>query len=132
MMRYCAKVTNYTKVKDFHHKFSVRLGNIGHLPTPERALLRIRLIAEEFAELVEAMQKQDYVGTAKECADLLYVVYGTAAEYGFPIDAVFDEVHHSNMTKTPAKDAGGKIQKGPDYVPPDIEAVLNMEIHNGR
>jgi len=88
-------------------------------------------MAEEFSELVEAMQKNDYVNAAKECADLLYVVYGTAVEFGFPIDEVFHEVHRSNMTKTPAVDSGGKVTKGDNYEPADVAAVLDREIRNG-
>jgi len=129
-MRY-EKVTNYTKVRDFHKKFSVRQGRIGHLPPPERAMLRVRLMTEELAELVEAMQKQDYMNVAKECADLLYVVYGTAFEYGLPIDEVFAEVHRSNMSKTPALDKGGKVTKGDNYEPADVATVLDREIRNG-
>jgi len=123
--------TNYTKVRYFHKKFGVKVGRIGHVPPPERVLLRVRLMAEEFSELVEAMQKNDYVNAAKECADLLYVVYGTAVEFGFPIDEVFHEVHRSNMTKTPAVDSGGKVTKGDNYEPADVATVLDREIRNG-
>jgi len=88
-------------------------------------------MTEELAELVEAMQKQDYMNVAKECADLLYVVYGTAFEYGLPIDEVFAEVHRSNMSKTPALDKGGKVTKGDNYEPADVATVLDREIRNG-
>jgi predicted HAD superfamily Cof-like phosphohydrolase len=94
-------------------------------------MLRTRLMTEELAEVVKAMQTGDYENLAKELADLLYVVYGTADEAGIPIDRVYAEVHNSNMTKTPAKDAGGKVQKGPDYEPPDIEAALTGRKFNG-
>jgi predicted HAD superfamily Cof-like phosphohydrolase len=47
----------------------------------------------------------------------------------FPMQALFDEVHRSNMTKTFAKNTkGGKYgavkAKGPTYSPPDIKGVL--------
>jgi len=122
------KVTNYTKVRDFHKKFGIKAGAIGHIPPVDRVLLRTRLMVEELGELVEAMQKQDYVNAAKECADLLYVVYGAAVEFGFPIDEVFHEVHRSNMTKTPAVDSGGKLTKGDNYDSADVAAVLDREI----
>lgn len=117
--------SNQSLVEEFHHKFGVPVCRRGAKPSPTRALLRARLIMEEAAEVVTALQTQDYVNLAKELADLLYVVYGTAAEAGIPLDKVFAEVHRSNMTKTPAKDAGGKVQKGPGYVLPDIEGVLS-------
>lgn len=125
-------MSNQAKVEAFHKKFAVKIGTIGYLPSAERALLRVRLISEEFAEVVEAIQTEDYVNIAKELADLLYVVYGTAVEYGIPLDAVFDEVHTANMTKTPAKDAGGKVQKGPDYKAADVAAVLDREVRDGN
>jgi len=49
--------------------------------------------------------------------------------YGIPLQAVFDEVHASNMTKLgndgkPVRRADGKVIKGPNYRKPDIAAVL--------
>jgi len=113
------------KVKDFHDKFSIPIGGLGNMPPAERQMLRTRLMMEEMAELVEAMQTGDYVNVAKELADVLYVVYGTAVEYGVPMDEVFAEVHRSNMSKSPALDAGGKIKKGMDYEEANIETVLS-------
>jgi len=111
-------------VQAFHKKFGVPVGSRGMILSQERALLRARLIVEEAAEVVTALQTRDYVGLAKELSDIEYVTLGTAVEAGIDLDAVFEEVHRSNMTKTPAKDAGGKVQKGPDYEPPDLERVL--------
>jgi predicted HAD superfamily Cof-like phosphohydrolase len=125
-------MTNFEKLSEFHEKFSVVIGSKGHLCTDERALLRARIMMEELAELVEAMQLHDYPQIAKELCDVLYVVYGTGLEYGIPVDEVFAEVHKSNMTKTPTTDAGGKIMKGPDYEPPDIKAVLDKVFRGGN
>ncbi len=116
--------TNHELVKEFHKKFDIPIKPIGHLPTDGRALLRIRLIQEELAELTEAIQLGQYVNLAKELGDLLYVIYGAAAEFGVPIDDVFREVHKSNMTKSHEPDPGGKIVKGKDYEPADTEKVL--------
>jgi len=124
-------MSNFTMVKAFHDKFKVPVGGLGHKLTAERQMLRARLMTEELAEVIKAMQTGDYENLAKELADLLYVVYGTADEAGIPIDRVFNEVHNSNMTKTPAKDAGGKVQKGQNYRPPDIEAALTGREFNG-
>ena len=120
--------SNYGKVQEFHHHFRCTRGKLGQYPTPERLLLRVRLMIGELAELVEAMQIGDYPNTAKELGDLLYVVYGTADEYGLPMDEIFDAVHESNMSKDGTRDSGGKITKGPDYQPPDIEAVLEAAL----
>ena len=120
-------MSNYLMVIDFHEKFGVPIGRKGHLISAERQMLRARLMTEELAELIAAMQMKDYVNIAKQLTDLLYVVYGTGVEYGIPVGRVFEEVHRSNMTKTPAKDVGGKVQKGEFYKAPEIEKVIQYE-----
>ncbi len=118
-------MTNYKMVDEFHYKFKLPRGpSRDPLPSDTRALLRIRLMTDEMAELIEAMQLGDYKGIAKELADVLYTVYGTAVEYGVPMGPVFAEVHRSNMTKSPALDPGGKLLKGDDYEEADLEDIL--------
>src|SRR5262249_26226650 len=87
--------------------------------------LRERLIQEEFGELKEAMGKRDLAAIAKELADLLYVVYGTAVSYGIDMGPVFREVHRSNMSKIGGyKREDGKWVKPPTYSPAAIEPIL--------
>lgn len=65
-------------VAEFHQTFALL---IQPRPTPlddATRTLRLRLIQEEFDELREALAQQDLEAIAKELADLLYVVYGTA------------------------------------------------------
>ena len=88
-------MTNFEKVHEFHDHFNCGKGQIGHLPSLNRVMLRTRLMMEELAELVESMQLGEYVNVAKELADVLYVVLGTAVEYGLPMDEVFEAVHQS-------------------------------------
>lgn len=88
-----------------------------------RVDLKMKLIAEEFFELVEAIYNKEssdrmkdtwnslfseetvnpevlsIVDTADALADLLYVIHGFAIETGIPLDDVFREVHASNMSK---------------------------------
>jgi predicted HAD superfamily Cof-like phosphohydrolase len=90
--------------------------------------LRERLIHEEFEELKEAMAKNDLAGIAKELADLLYVVYGTAVSYGIDMDPVFREVHRSNMSKVGGyKRDDGKWVKPLTYSPAAIEPILAQQ-----
>ena len=82
-------------VKAFHRMFDIVIQE-APAPIDDRThALRIRLIHEEFEELKEAMAKNDLAGIAKEMADLLYVVYGTAVSYGIDMDPVFREVHRT-------------------------------------
>lgn len=118
-------MTNYEKVKEFHDKYRISRGwNHPTFITDKEALTRLRLMQEELAEVAKAMSNKDMLNLAKELADLLYVVYGTADSYGIPIDKVFNEVHKSNMTKSTERDSGGKIQKGDNYIEPNIEGAL--------
>lgn len=121
--------SNYKKVIEFHKKFDIPVNSIGHIPTSDRILLRIRLIAEELGELIEAMERKDYPQVAKEMADLLYTVYGTGVEWGVPVDEIFQAVHAANMTKEGAQGTDAKIRKGKNYSPPDIEHILQQIIN---
>lgn len=91
--------------------------------------LRIKLISEEYKEVMEAFEKDDLTNLAKELADLIYVIYGTALACGFDLDNVFREVHRSNMSKLgedgrPIYREDGKVLKGPNYFEPDVQGCL--------
>ena len=69
--------------------------------------------------------QQDLAAIAKELADLLYVVYGTAVSYGIDMGPVFTEVHRSNMSKVGGyKREDGKWVKPPTYSAADIAPIL--------
>lgn len=75
----------------------------------------------------------DTVETADALADLVYVIYGAALESSIPLDPALQEVQRSNMSKLgadglPIRREDGKILKGPNYTPPNIEGVLNNVI----
>lgn len=112
-------------VRNFHRKHDLQQGQ--QIYSSAQALLRERLISEEAAEVIQALHTftvapsdASLQNLAKELADLLYVTFGAAVELGIPMNAVFEDVHRSNMTKAPAKDPGGKVTKGPSYRPPDL------------
>lgn len=87
----------------------------------DRRVQRLQLIIEEVAELVKALYDFDEIETADAITDLRYVVDGTAVTYGMPLDRLVDEVHRSNMTKTPG---AHKPAKGSEFVEPDIRGIL--------
>lgn len=121
-------MTNYDKVKEFHKKYELPAGGIPIYLHSAEIVLRMRLMMEELTEVIEALQMGTKEEIAKELADLLYVVYGTAVSSGIKIDAVFAKVHDSNMTKSLEIDEGGKITKGPDYVPVEMETLLDDQL----
>lgn len=111
--------------------------------------MRLGLIQEEFAELLEAAGytesarwirdvvlvksgEADIVGVADALGDIEYVVNGMAAGMGINLPAVVKEIHRSNMTKLgadgkPIYREDGKILKGENYEPPNLEKVLFEE-----
>lgn len=91
--------------------------------------LRVRLIREELDELIEAYQNKDLEAVADGLTDLLYVVVGSFVAHGINAKAMFLAVHSNNEEKlaTGTKDAGGKFVKSDDHLPPDLQAILDMQ-----
>jgi predicted HAD superfamily Cof-like phosphohydrolase len=119
------------KVREFHEKMGFHVGVLGEDVPVEFRLLRARLISEESAELITAIHENNIEKIADGIADLRYVTEGTAVTYGIPSDAVFDEVHYSNMTKD-APNEHSKGGKGDGYQPPHIAGVLYAAKHGYR
>ena len=137
-------------VRRFHHVYGLPVQTDGASLERESLDMRMSLIAEEFSELVGAVYGQaaraeiessyrravaaddgtrDTVETADALADLIYVIYGMALETGIDLPSVLAEVQRSNMSKLgadgkPVYREDGKVLKGPDYFPPNVEAVL--------
>lgn len=121
-------------VEAFHRMFDIMVQRVPTVMDERTRALRERLIQEEFDELKEAMAKNDLPAIAKEMADLLYVVYGTAVSYGIDMDPVFREVHRSNMSKVGGyKRDDGKWVKPATYSPAAITPILaEQSLHTGR
>ena len=121
-------------VHQFHERFGLRTNTRPSLPGPGAHRLRTLLIEEELAEFRNAGEAEDLVGVADALGDLLYVVYGAAAEYGIDLEPVFDEIHRANMTKDPRAGcrADGKVAKGTAYRPPDVRGVVESQFGSGR
>ena len=93
--------------------------------------LRFELMKEENEEYLEAVQNNDIVEIADALGDMLYILCGTIWEHGLQhkIEAVFDEIQRSNMSKLgedgkPIYREDGKVMKGPNYFKPNFEAIL--------
>lgn len=115
-------------VLEFHEQFDIQVAAQPTLPDESTQKLRIRLIHEEFNELQEALTTKDLPAVAKELADLLYVVYGTAVSFGIDMEPVYREVHRSNMSKIGGhKRDDGKWVKPPTYSPAKVHTILNVQ-----
>ena len=93
------------------------------------------LITEEFKEFLEAdgmlfRQSPEFPANClKELADLVYVCYQYAANMGWDLDEAMHRVHLSNMSKLdddgqPIFREDGKVLKGPNYKPPNLEDLV--------
>lgn len=119
-------------VAEFHQTFDIAREASPAIPDEATRVLRVRLIQEEFDELQEALRQRDTVAVAKELADLLYVVYGTAVSCGIDMKPVFREVHRSNMSKVGGhKRADGKWVKPATYSPACVEPILVAQSGKG-
>ena len=115
-------------VLEFHKEFDIHIAETPSVPDERTQALRVRLIQEEFDELKEAFKKNDLPHIAKELADLLYVVYGTAISYGIDMEPVFQEVQRSNMSKVGGyKREDGKWVKPATYSPANIAPILALQ-----
>ena len=112
-------------VTEFHRAFDIVIGTSPAIPDEATCALRVSLIQEEFDEVRMALAQRDVEAAAKELADLLYVVYGTAVSCGIDMVPVFREVHRSNMSKVGGhKRADGKWIKPPGYSPACLQPIL--------
>lgn len=95
--------------------------------------LRVRLLTEEFKELIDAIAEGDLAHIAKESGDLAYVLRGTSDAFGYDLDHAISLVHASNMSKLgpdgrPLRDPQGKAMKGPGYFEPDMTPVITASV----
>ena len=88
------------------------------------------LIAEEFREFNNAVANEPYENELKELADLVYVCFQYAENMEWDLEEALHRVHRSNMSKLgvngkPIRRADGKILKGPNYAPPELNDLIN-------
>ena len=119
-----------SQAKEFRTKY-----NLKNSPTKKQRTYQKNLIVEEFKEFLEAdgdmwhKHPQYSADCLKELADLVYVAYQYAENMGWLLDEALDRVHKSNMSKLdedgkPIYREDGKVLKGPNYQPPNLEDLV--------
>lgn len=119
-------------VAEFHQAFGLGIRNTSTADLGESThLLRFNLMKEENEEYWEAVQNNDLTEIADALGDMLYILCGTILEHGLQhkIEAVFEEIQRSNMSKLgadgkPVYREDGKVMKGPNYFKPDVAKIL--------
>ena len=83
------------QVEDFQKAFGGFIGDGPSFPPLDRCVLRQRLLQEEVLELHEAWSNKDIVEVADAITDCMYILIGTAVEFGLQdkLEDLFDEVH---------------------------------------
>ena len=119
-----------TQAQEFRDTYKV-----GNSISREARSRQMGLIVEEFKELLQADGMLFRTGVEpkadclKELADLVYVCYQYAANQRWDLDEALNRVHKSNMSKLgedgkPIFRADGKVLKGPNYAPPNLEDLV--------
>ncbi|MDO5104554.1 nucleoside triphosphate pyrophosphohydrolase family protein [Capnocytophaga sp.] len=120
-------------VAEFHKAFGL---NVRQNPTTDLSdaliTLRFKLMEEENSEYLQAARDKNLTEVADALGDMLYILCGTIIEHGLQhkIEEVFNEIHRSNMSKLdengkPIYREDGKVMKGANYFPPDIQKIIN-------
>ena len=134
-------LTREDVVTNFHKAFG---HPVDEQVTPQLLDFRMKLISEEFEELLEAVvimasnmevgnyHIQDYENVIKELADIQYVISGFAVSMGIPLQIAFNRVHLSNMSKLgsdgkPILRSDGKVLKSENYRPPSLIDLIPTE-----
>jgi len=115
------------KVEAFHEKIGEYVAERPEVGDVEAGNRRYEFMREELAEYRTALDRGDLVGIADALADLQYVLLGTALHHGIQLEPVFNEVHRSNMTKTPNPGSFKNALKGPTYEPPRLTEILFIQ-----
>lgn len=118
------------QVLQFHARFDLPMGGKDCLSgNDEATAFRLNFLAEELAELEEALEEGDRVKAFDALLDLAYVTYGTALFMGIlpeQWNQGMDAVHKANMSKvrvaSPAESkrkSSFDVSKPPGWVPPE-------------
>lgn len=131
--------SNFNDVVLFQLTYQLPCSDVPRHPATALGRHRIKHMQEELDEFAEGLDEHNLAKMADALIDLVYVAMGTAAAMGLPWQALWDEVHRANMSKTRGVSDVRKyhtdVIKPPGWVPPDIGGVLaaagyDRDVHN--
>lgn len=126
-------------IRDFQEKLAEVEENIvfneyeknNSIKALDRIDLRGSLGMEELIETQKSALQKDKIGILDGVVDQLYILLGTAHEYGVldKLEEAWDLVHANNMTKLDEngkvhKDENGKVIKPSNYKPVDLKVLF--------
>ncbi len=117
------------QAQEFRHHFGVENSR-------DNRDMQLTLIKEECKEFVEAHDQmfdtpEGETEALKELADLVYVAFQYAENMEWDLIEAYRRVHQSNMSKLgedmkPIRREDGKILKGPNYAPPNLDDLCHL------
>jgi predicted HAD superfamily Cof-like phosphohydrolase len=151
----------HNQVEQFHKAFDIANRETPGVPPDDVVRYRLRLIAEEAFELIEACAGgrfgKEFAVSLREqttscingmtigvnlpdfadaCGDLDYVVEGARQAFGIDGTPIADAIHTTNMAKLHdgkvVKNDYGKVIKPEGWTPPDIAAELHEQGWDGK
>ncbi len=122
-------MSNFEKVKNFMTTYGQEVKESASFPDESIIKLRLQLIKEELEELEQAINDKNLLEVADALTDILYVTYGAGHSFGINLDACFEEVQRSNMSKLdvdgkPIYNEFGKVMKGPNFSKPNLKQYI--------
>lgn len=115
------------QVTQFRKAFNLPLNRGYNL---ENCVLHERLIQEELDEM---KMSTNVVDISDAIIDQMYLLFGYAIDLGISdkLEAMFDEVHASNMSKldidgNPIYREDGKVLKSDLYFKPNLKDIINL------
>ena len=122
-------MSNFAKVKIFMTTYEQEVKESASFPDKNIIKLRLKLIKEELEELEQALNDKNLLEVADALTDILYVTYGAGHSFGINLDACFEEVQRSNMSKLdedgkPIFNEYGKVMKGPNFSKPNLKQFI--------
>ncbi len=122
-------MTNFEKVKTFMATYCQEVKESASFPDENIIKLRLKLIKEELDEFEQALNDKNLLEVADALTDILYVTYGAGHSFGINLDACFEEVQRSNMSKLdedgkPILNEYGKVMKGPNFSKPNLKQFI--------
>ena len=122
-------MSNFEKVKNFMTTYGQEVKESASFPDENIIKLRLKLIKEELEELEQSLNDKNILEVADALTDILYVTYGAGHSFGINLDACFDEVQRSNMSKLgedgkPIYNEYGKVMKGPNFSKPNLKQFI--------
>ena len=122
-------MSNFEKVKTFMTTYGQEVKESASFPDENIIKLRLKLIKEELEELEQALNDKKLIEVADALTDILYVTYGAGHSFGINLDACFEEVQRSNMSKLdedgkPIYNEYGKVMKGSNFSKPNLKQFI--------